>query len=216
MTESLDEVLTEWYKDENFRTDLADVLGGDKNDARLSAAILKMYEYTRSHPFQTNGCGTFKNHDGCHAVPGQKHRGARSSGSISWRSMTSQSKLSHSAYRLAAEDPDLEKAYCTALGADIDKLSAKLQAMEDPETCRFSDLTITFDKLGSFRGEDPACRSHQGHARYGKKGNRQTAKSFQATRKTRNSRKKSPPRPARSSICSGRAVVRENIQREKA
>ena len=51
MTESLDEVLTEWYKDENFRTDLADVLGGDKNDARLSAAILKMYEYTRSHPF---------------------------------------------------------------------------------------------------------------------------------------------------------------------
>ena len=30
MTESLDEVLTEWYKDENFRTDLADVLGGRK------------------------------------------------------------------------------------------------------------------------------------------------------------------------------------------
>ena len=27
--------------------------------------------------------------------------------------------------------------------------------MEDPETCRFSDLTVTFDKLGSFRGEDP-------------------------------------------------------------
>lgn len=155
MTESLDEVLTEWYKDENFRTDLADVLGGDKNDARLSAAILKMYEYTRSHPFPDKWMRDIQK-----AMTDVTQSPVKTP----WGEVVRQHimevydfaiKLSHSAYRLAAEDPDLEKAYCTALGADIDKLSAKLQAMEDPETCRFSDLTVTFDKLGSFRGEDP-------------------------------------------------------------
>ena len=155
MTESLDEILTEWYKDENFRADLADVLGGDKNDARLSAAILKMYEYTRSHPFPDKWMRDIQK-----AMTDVTQSPVKTP----WGEVVRQHimevydfaiKLSHSAYRLAAEDPDLEKAYCTALGADIDKLSAKLQAMEDPETCRFSDLTITFDKLGSFRGEDP-------------------------------------------------------------
>lgn len=155
MTESLDEVLTEWYKDENFRTDLADVLGGDKNDARLSAAILKMYEYTRSHPFPDKWMRDIQK-----AMTDVTQSPVKTP----WGEVVRQHimevydfaiKLSHSAYRLAAEDPDLEKSYCTALGADIDKLSAKLQAMEDPETCRFSDLTVTFDKLGSFRGEDP-------------------------------------------------------------
>ena len=155
MTESLDETLTEWYKDENFRTDLADVLGGDKNDARLSAAILKMYEYTRSHPFPDKWMRDIQK-----AMTDVTQSPVKTP----WGEVVRQHimevydfaiKLSHSAYRLAAEDPDLEKAYCTALGADIDKLSAKLQAMEDPETCRFSGLTITFDKLGSFRGEDP-------------------------------------------------------------
>ncbi len=121
MTESLDEVLTEWYKDENFRTDLADVLGGDKNDARLSAAILKMYEYTRSHPFPDKWMRDIQK-----AMTDVTQSPVKTP----WGEVVRQHimevydfaiKLSHSAYRLAAEDPDLEKAYCTALGADIDK-----------------------------------------------------------------------------------------------
>ena len=60
MTESLDEVLTEWYKDENFRTDLADVLGGDKNAPAISAASSKCTNTRAAIRFRTNGCGAFK------------------------------------------------------------------------------------------------------------------------------------------------------------
>ena len=110
MTESLDEVLTEWYKDENFRTDLADVLGGDKNDTRLSAAILKMYEYTRSHPFPDKWMRDIQK-----AMTDVTQSPVKTP----WGEVVRQHimevydfaiKLSHSAYRLAAEDPDLEKA----------------------------------------------------------------------------------------------------------
>ena len=69
MTESLDEVLTEWYKDENFRTDLADVLGGDKNDTRRNPQNVRIH----AQPSVSGqmDAGHSKSHDGCHAVPGQ-------------------------------------------------------------------------------------------------------------------------------------------------
>ncbi|MGN0478415.1 MAG: UvrD-helicase domain-containing protein, partial [Hominenteromicrobium sp.] len=50
MTESVTQVLAEMYAEPDFQA-LSDCISGDKNDARLIGAILKLYNYTRSHPF---------------------------------------------------------------------------------------------------------------------------------------------------------------------
>lgn len=94
MTESLDEVLTEWYKDENFRTDLADVLGGDKTTPAFPPQSSKCTNTRAAIRFRTKWSGNIqKAMTDVTQSPGQNTVGRGRPAAYHGGSMTSQSSF---------------------------------------------------------------------------------------------------------------------------
>ena len=154
MTEAVSEVLAELYGDADFQA-LSDSLSGDKNDTRLIGAILKLFTYTRSHPFPEKWLRdmTAMLDD---SVPAGQTAWGQTALRHACAVLEFALKLSGDEYKLASESAELQKAYGDGILADI----ALLQHLADlVEAGSWDDVsaafrTLAFGKIGVYRGAD--------------------------------------------------------------
>ena len=118
--------------------------------------------------------------------------------------------------RLAAEDPRTLKKLRTARHSARISISFRQSCRQWKAQTRhaFPELDRHVDKLGSFR--ERSVRADQGqNARYGKKGNRQLQKLAGDAEDQKFTEEIAATTGTVVHSVSGRAIVRENIQREK-
>lgn len=155
MTESVAEVLAEMYAEPDFQT-LSDCISGDKNDTRLIDAILKLYNYTRSHPFPDQWLRemTERMDD---TVPAGETVWGKTALSHAAEVLDFALKLSRDEYDLAAESADVLKAYGNGISADIALLSTLQDLVAEGVWDRVSAAfqALAFGKIGTYRGADP-------------------------------------------------------------
>ena len=155
MAQSVSEVLSELYAEPDFQA-LSDSISGDKNDTRLIGAILKLFTYTRSHPFPEKWL-----RDMTQMFGGETPAGETAWGKTALRHAAQvldfALKLSRDEYELASESADLLKAYGNGISADIALLNTLLDLVEEGEWDRISAAfqALAFGKIGTYRGADP-------------------------------------------------------------
>ncbi len=155
MMESISEVLGELYGDADFQA-LSDSLSGDKNDARLIDAILKLFTYTRSHPFPEKWL-----RDMTAMFDASRPTGETVWGKTALRHAAGvldfAQKLAADAYALAAESDALLKAYGDGLRADMALLRRLADLVQaggwNPVSSAFR--TLAFGKIGVCRSAEP-------------------------------------------------------------
>lgn len=154
MAEAVSEVLAELYDDADFQA-LSDSLSGDKNDTRLIGAILKLFTYTRSHPFPEKWLRDMTDMLDASVPAGETAWGKtalRHAGEV----LDFALRLSRDEYELASESAELLKAYGDGILADI----ALLQGLSDlVKAGGWDDVsaafrTLAFGKIGVYRGAD--------------------------------------------------------------
>ena len=152
MAEAVSEVLAELYDDADFQA-LSDSLSGDKNDTRLIGAILKLFTYTRSHPFPEKWLRDMTNMLDASVPAGETAWGKtalRHAGEV----LDFALRLSRDEYELASGSEELLKAYGDGILADI----ALLQGLSDlVKAGGWDDVsaafrTLAFGKIGVYRG----------------------------------------------------------------
>lgn len=155
MTEAVTQVLTEMYAEPDFQA-LSDCMSGDKNDARLIGAIVKLYNYTRSHPFPEKWL-----RDMTRRLDDTVPTGETVWGQTALRHAAEvldfALRLSRDEYDLAAESVDLLKAYGSGISADIALLNTLSDLVEAGEWDGVSAAfrALAFGKIGTYRGADP-------------------------------------------------------------
>jgi len=155
MDESMQQLLGESYADPDFQT-LADAISGDKNDTRLIGAVLRLYTYTRSHPFPEKWLRDMVEMLDPEIPAGETVWGTTAL-QYAAQALEFALRLSAEALNYTYESPDLTKAYSPALSADIDLIHNLLDlATEgdwDAVSAAFNDLS--FARLGTMRAADP-------------------------------------------------------------
>lgn len=155
MDAAVRQVLAEQYEQEDFQK-LSDAVSGDKNDARLIDAIMKLYTYTRSHPFPNKWLRDMTALFDESAVISETVWGETALHHAK-QVLDFALRLANDAYELIEDDAELFKAYGTALSDDmrvIRTLDACLESGVWDEAYRgFADLK--FARLGTYRGADP-------------------------------------------------------------
>ena len=155
MSTAVQQVLSELYETEEFRQ-LSDAVSGDKNDVRLIDAIMKLYTYTRSHPFPDKWLREMTElFDGDAAI--SETVWGKTTLSHARQVLDFALRLANDAYELVEDDADLLKAYGTALTDDmrvIRELDKSLaDGLWDEAVKGFAD--VKFARLGAYRGADP-------------------------------------------------------------
>lgn len=155
MNEAVTEVLSELYAEPDFQA-LSDAMSGDKNDARLIGAILKLFTYTRSHPFPERWL-----RDMTEMFDSEKPTGETEWGKTALRHAAQVLEfalhLSRDEYDLALEDEGLAKAYSSGISADIALLNSLEDLVASGEWDRVSAAFrgLAFGRIGVYRGADP-------------------------------------------------------------
>lgn len=155
ITESLEEVLGELFAEEAFKT-LAETVSGDRDDRRLSEAVLKLYEYTRSHPFPEKWLRDTAAMLDASRAPSETPWGQTAL--LHAKAVLEFAlRLTRSEYELAGEDGGLLKGYGDGILSDVDLLNRLSDLLEkenwDEISAAFSSLV--FGKIGSYRGDNP-------------------------------------------------------------
>ena len=155
MTEAVTQVLSEQYAEPDFQA-LSDCMSGDKNDARLIGAILKLYTYTRSHPFPEKWLREMTQQLDDTVPTGETVWGQTALHHAA-QVLDFALKLSRDEYDLAAESGDLLKAYGSGISADIALLNSLSDLVEAGEWDSVSAAfqALAFGKIGTYRGADP-------------------------------------------------------------
>ncbi|MBQ2667189.1 MAG: helicase-exonuclease AddAB subunit AddA [Clostridia bacterium] len=155
MDESIQQLLGESYADPAFQT-LADAISGDKNDTRLIGAVLRLYTYTRSHPFPEKWLRDMVEMLDPEIPAGETVWG-KTALQYAAQALEFALRLSAEALNYTYESPDLTKAYSPALSADIDLIHNLLDLTAagdwDAVSTAFNDLS--FARLGTMRTANP-------------------------------------------------------------
>ena len=155
MDEAVTQVLNEMYAEEDFQR-LSDAVSGDKNDKRLIETILKLFTYTRSHPFPEKW---LREMTAAFApnVPIAETVWGKKALEHAKQVMEFARRLSEDTYALIEDHADLLKAYGDTLQADIKLIDGLIMTAEKQE---WDLLTValnglSFERMKAYRGADP-------------------------------------------------------------
>ncbi len=155
MSEAVSQVLGELYEQPDFRS-LADAISGDKNDSRLIDAMLKLYGYTRSHPFPEKWLREMTEAFDA-SKPIEETEWGKMALKRAEQVLEYSLRLIRDAYDLILDDEGLLKSYGDTLLSDVSMINGFIEVVGSGRWDEFVSAIgrLSFARMGSYSGGDP-------------------------------------------------------------